>query len=45
MAYVIVNYWPFLAIAAGLGFIVGWWALGSGRRGLGDDRSAGDSLS
>ncbi|BCP53136.1 hypothetical protein K32_17530 [Kaistia sp. 32K] len=32
MAYVIVNYWPFLAAAGGLGFLVGWWALGSSRR-------------
>jgi hypothetical protein len=33
MAYVIVYYWPFLAIAAGLGVLVGWWATGS-RRGV-----------
>lgn len=33
MAYVIVNYWPFLAVAAGMGLLVGWWATGS-RRGL-----------
>lgn len=32
MAYVIVNYWPFLVTAAALGFVVGWWALGSRRR-------------
>jgi hypothetical protein len=31
MAYVIVNYWPFLAIAVGFGVIIGWWATGSRR--------------
>lgn len=35
MAYVIVNYWPFLAAAAGVGLVVGWWATGSRH---GDDR-------
>lgn len=36
MAYVIVHYLPFLAAAAGLGFLIGWWATGS-RRGRGAD--------
>jgi len=31
MAYVIVNYWPFLAVATAIGLLVGWWATGSGR--------------
>ncbi|WP_156911771.1 hypothetical protein [Kaistia adipata] len=41
MAYVIVNYWPFLAVAAGLGVLVGWWATGS-RRGLPAADAAGE---
>ncbi|MCX5493562.1 hypothetical protein OSH11_02470 [Kaistia dalseonensis] len=33
MSYLIVQYWDFLSIAAGLGVVVGWWAQGSRRRG------------
>lgn len=42
MAFVIVNYWPFLAVAAGLGLLVGWWATGS-RRGEGPDATREDA--
>lgn len=33
MAYLIVQYWTYLAIAAGIGVAVGWWAQGSRRAG------------
>jgi hypothetical protein len=29
VAYLIVQYWEYLAIATGLGVLVGWWAQGS----------------
>lgn len=29
MAYLIVQYWEYLVVAAGLGVLVGWWAQGS----------------
>jgi hypothetical protein len=31
VAYLIVQYWEFLALSAGLGILVGWWAQGSRR--------------
>ena len=34
MAYLIVQYWVYLAIAGGVGVVVGWWAQGSRRGGL-----------
>lgn len=33
MAYLIVQYWIYLVIAAGLGVVVGWWSQGSRRAG------------
>ena len=26
MSYVIAFYWPYIAVALGLGVLVGWWA-------------------
>jgi hypothetical protein len=39
MAYVIVNFWPYLAASAAIGVGVGWWATGS-RRGEADPSPA-----
>jgi len=36
VAYLIVEYWQFLAVAGGLGVLVGWWAQGSRRGGAAD---------
>ncbi|MCX5515169.1 hypothetical protein [Kaistia algarum] len=38
MAYLIVQYWEYLAAAAGLGVLVGWWAQGSRHGGRGAAR-------
>ncbi len=37
MDYVIVQYFSFVVTAACFGFLVGWWAQGSGRRGRSDE--------
>ncbi|WEK49336.1 MAG: hypothetical protein P0Y66_16565 [Candidatus Kaistia colombiensis] len=42
MAYVIVHYVPFLIAAGLLGFLVGWWAMGSARRRSTDGAGEGD---
>jgi hypothetical protein len=39
MDYVIVHYAPFVIAAACFGFLVGWWAQGSSRRGTDVKRS------
>lgn len=33
MDFVIVQYAPFVVAVAAFGFVVGWWAQGSARRG------------
>ncbi|MBB5751186.1 hypothetical protein [Prosthecomicrobium pneumaticum] len=40
MTYVLAFYWPYMAVALGLGVVIGWWT--EGRREIGEPPKSGE---